>query len=98
MTREKNYHSSLAIHQARRAALFHHMYFLARLCGRECLKQNQAYWLVRISVISTLISIAQWLPDVDPVHEHLPVDTLAHGLDRVLFKYLIAVISGFDIV
>jgi hypothetical protein len=30
-----------------------------------------------------------WVPDVEPVNEHLPVDTLAHGLDRVLFKYVV---------
>ena len=29
------------------------------------------------------------VPDVEPVNEHLPVDTLAHGLDRVLFKYVV---------
>ena len=42
-------------------------------------------------------SLAHWVPDVDPVHEHLPVDTLAHGLDRVLFKYLIFIASAFEL-
>jgi len=34
-------------------------------------------------------SCVYWVPDVEPVNEHLPIDTLAHGLDRVLFKCVI---------
>ncbi|KIM43393.1 hypothetical protein M413DRAFT_444219 [Hebeloma cylindrosporum] len=39
--------------------------------------------LVREGTIEAKSNI---LADVEPVNEHLPVDTLAHGLDRVLFN------------
>jgi hypothetical protein len=42
---------------------------------------------VRVSIIFMLVNSLSFT-DVPPIVQHQPVDTLAHGLDRVLFKYV----------